>query len=138
MTGPELAAILISAQFDNAQLTEGAADAISAAFATMPRGDARVDLVGFALRPPQRAKWGNLAERDLERVDPTNQVRIRSRVAAFVESGDGDIRKVHGWSDRSNASCYALRVGRLRVFVSYEPGALVVLRVLPRGIAYKR
>jgi mRNA-degrading endonuclease RelE of RelBE toxin-antitoxin system len=52
----------------------------------------------------------------------------------FAESGHGDVRKLKGAEDR-----WRLRVGAWRVIftVAREGHALLILRVLPRGKAYR-
>lgn len=59
--------------------------------------------------------------------------RIVRAVARFADTGYGDVRKLEG-TDRE----YRLRVGEWRVrFDLTDDNAMLVLRVLPRGGAYR-
>ncbi len=74
------------------------------------------------------------ARRDLRRLDPPVQRRVTAALDTFV-AGDppkGDVRKL-------GAQEWRLRVGdwRVRFDRDDEAQAIVVLRVLPRGRAYR-
>ena len=80
-------------------------------------------------------EWTGPATHDLERMDRTTAVRVRSAVHRFIETNYGDVRPLVGFRRQ-----WRLRVGRWRVIFTYEEqtGALVVIRILPRGSAYRR
>lgn len=74
------------------------------------------------------------AEGDLDDLDPPVRDRVVSVLRRFSDTGHGDIKKLKGEKDR-----WRLRVGDWRVLFTYasEHDALLVLRVLPRGKAYR-
>jgi len=78
-------------------------------------------------------KWTSRAEHDLARLDRRTRERIRQAIYRLAEEGRGDVRPV----ERTEGE-WRLRVGRWRVRFTLQGGALVVLRVLPRGSAYKK
>lgn len=75
------------------------------------------------------------ARRDLKRLDRQTQARVVTGVEKFAETGHGDVKRLLGKDDR-----WRLRVGSWRVIFTYVPArkVLQVVRVLPRGKAYKR
>lgn len=79
--------------------------------------------------------WTRRALRDLRRLDKTITSRIISSVEAFAVTGHADIKKM---TDASGE--YRLRVGdwRVRFTKDEEIRIISVIRVLPRGEAYKR
>lgn len=74
------------------------------------------------------------AERDLDNLDPPIRDRVVDVLRRFADAGHGDVKKLKGVDDR-----WRLRVGDWRVLFTFAPDhdALVVLRVLPRGTAYR-
>jgi mRNA interferase RelE/StbE len=78
--------------------------------------------------------WTPAAEKDLRRLDPPTRERVRQALARLAATGQGDVRRLQGLADE-----YRLRVGHWRVRFRFEAasGALDVLRVLPRGRAYR-
>ena len=81
-----------------------------------------------------RVEWTPAAERDVRRLDRQTQTRIRRAVSRFAAAGQGDVRRLRGYERE-----WRLRVGSWRVRFTLVPDAqiLVVLRVLPRGQAYR-
>jgi mRNA interferase RelE/StbE len=79
-------------------------------------------------------EWTPAAERDLRRLDAQVRERIRRTVYRFVETGYGDVQRLRGTVNE-----WRLRVGDWRVrFTEDQAGqAIIVLRVLPRGGAYR-
>jgi mRNA interferase RelE/StbE len=79
-------------------------------------------------------EWTPAAERDLRRLDRRTQTRIRLRVTRFATMGEGDVRRLRGYERE-----WRLRVGQWRVRFTLSPDlqTLIVLRVLPRGQAYR-
>ena len=70
---------------------------------------------------------------DLARRDPASARRIRQRVAAFAETGQGDMRKLEGRADQ-----WRLRIGTWRVVFTFDPpGSITVLNVSDRRDAYR-
>ena len=78
-------------------------------------------------------KWTPRAEHDLARLDRRTRERIRQAVYRLAGEGRGDVRPVEGAGRE-----WRLRVGRWRVRFTLQDDALVILRVLPRGGAYKK
>lgn len=78
--------------------------------------------------------WSRRAVQDLRNLDPPDARRVVSRVERFATTGHGDVKKLKGVADR-----WRLRVGDWRVFFTHvqEGDALLVLRVRPRGKAYR-
>jgi mRNA interferase RelE/StbE len=69
---------------------------------------------------------------DLAKRDPATARRIRQRVAAFAQSGQGDLKKLEG-----RGSTWRLRVGSWRVIFTFDPpGSITVLAVSDRRDAY--
>jgi mRNA interferase RelE/StbE len=79
-------------------------------------------------------EWTPAAERDLRRLDAQVRERIRRAVYRFVETGYGDVQRLRGTVNE-----WRLRVGDWRVrFTEDQAGqTIIVLRVLPRGGAYR-
>ena len=74
------------------------------------------------------------AQRDLERLERATATRVVEALERFAETGQGDVRRLRGVSPPE----YRLRVGAWRVRFRYlVPGVLEVLRILPRGEAYR-
>ena len=81
-----------------------------------------------------RVDWTPAAERDVRCLDRQTQTRIRRAVSRFAAAGLGDVRRLWGYECE-----WRLRIGSWRVRFTLMPDAqsLVVLRVLPRGHAYR-
>jgi mRNA interferase RelE/StbE len=79
-------------------------------------------------------RWAPAAEKDLRRLDRSTQERVRQALVRLAETGWGDVRRLQGVEDE-----FRLRVGDWRVRFRFDDatGALDVLRVLPRGRAYR-
>ena len=82
----------------------------------------------------RQIRWTAAAEKDLGRLDYQSRERVRRAVARFAETGYGDIEHV-----QTQPGTLRLRVGDLRVLFRQAPDgdALLILRVLPRGRAYR-
>ena len=82
-----------------------------------------------------RIDWTSRALREAKRLDPPNRQRIATALDAFVEMERGDVVLLTDVTPPE----YRLRVGpwRVRFHLDRKAGALVVLRVLPRGKAYR-
>jgi mRNA interferase RelE/StbE len=79
-------------------------------------------------------EWTERALKDLARLDKRTRERIVAAVERLAATGEGDVRRLHG-RDRD---LYRLRVGEWRVLFTVLDGlVLLVLRVLPRGSAYR-
>jgi len=75
------------------------------------------------------------AERDLKQLPAPDQARIRAALDGLTSRPPiGDIRKLHGIEGE-----WRLRVGdwRVRFMLSADGRSVEVLRVLPRGRAYR-
>ena len=79
-------------------------------------------------------RWSGPALRDMRRLDQTTARRIRQTINRYAGTEYGDVISMRG-RDRE----WRLRVGQWRVlFNFYEvQDSLMVLRVLPRGRAYR-
>jgi mRNA interferase RelE/StbE len=75
------------------------------------------------------------AIKDMRRLDKLSVNRVMTAINAFAETGHGDVKKL---TDADGE--YRLRVGDWRVRFTLDDGVkiLSVIRVLPRGEAYKR
>lgn len=80
----------------------------------------------------RRVAWTRPAQHDLERLDRQTLQRITDAVMRFAATGHGDVRRLHGQRDE-----WRLRVGDWRVRFTLREHNIVVLRVLPRGSAYR-
>ncbi len=82
---------------------------------------------------PWAVKWAPRAERDLRQLDRQVAGRVRSAIGRFAASDHGDVRRLRGDPG------LRLRVGAWRVLFDYDYAAhaLIILRVLPRGRAYR-
>jgi mRNA interferase RelE/StbE len=78
--------------------------------------------------------WSRPAERDLSRFDADTARRVLDTVDRFAASGQGDVRRLQGRERQ-----WRLRVGDLRVIFTDDPqdGSIQIVRVLPRGRAYR-
>ena len=81
-----------------------------------------------------RVIWSERARRDLRRLDPSVTQRVMRAIERLAEAGIGDVRRLHGYESQ-----WRLRVGAWRVLFTMDPasGFLVIVRVLPRGSAYR-
>ena len=70
----------------------------------------------------------------MRRLDQTTARRIRQTINRYAETEYGDVISMRG-RDRE----WRLRVGQWRILFTYDhdSGNIVVLRVLPRGRAYR-
>jgi putative component of toxin-antitoxin plasmid stabilization module len=77
--------------------------------------------------------WAEAAIADLGRLDRPVAVRINAAIERLAVEDVGDVKKLHGIDE------LRLRVGAWRVRFIEDPGAgtLTILRVLPRGSAYR-
>lgn len=77
--------------------------------------------------------WTEMAKADVRRLDKPTAMRILSALHRFAESGEGDVKALHGRDE------LRLRVGDYRIFfVSTTPDAIQIRRVLHRKEAYRR
>jgi mRNA-degrading endonuclease RelE of RelBE toxin-antitoxin system len=79
--------------------------------------------------------WSSRALKDAGRLDRTARIRVAGALTRLAETGQGDLKLLQG-RDRF----WRLRVGEYRVKLHREPETrtIEVLRVLPRGRAYRR
>jgi mRNA interferase RelE/StbE len=79
--------------------------------------------------------WTRPALHDLRRLDRQVEERVRTAVRRVAETEQGDVTRLQ----EKNPPQWRLRVGDWRVRFRYEPatGTMHVLRVLPRGRAYR-
>ena len=78
--------------------------------------------------------WSTVAEKDLRRLDPTNQRRVVDVIMRFAERHEGEVKRLQG----PLGAEFRLRAGNLRIRFRLNPdGAILVLRVLPRDQAYR-
>lgn len=75
------------------------------------------------------------AEKDLDRLPHGEQARMARAVERWATTGGGDLRAVANMGDAT----HHLRVGDWRVLLALDSTthAATILRVLPRGSAYK-
>lgn len=80
-------------------------------------------------------RWLPHAQRDLKRLDPPVRRRVIDAVTHFARTGEGDVVRLVNVDPPE----YRLRVGdwRVRFTRDDEHRLLNVLRVLPRGKAYR-
>ena len=80
--------------------------------------------------------WAASSRRDMRQVDDRTRERIRRAVDRCAVDGHGDVKRLPGrdWEWR-------LRVGDWRVSFTFpdaaDPDHVLILRVLPRGRAYR-
>ena len=77
--------------------------------------------------------WSDRAKKDAMRLDRKMRERIVDALDALAESAQGDVKQLRG-----KVPEWRLRVGDWRIRFSYGQDAIEVLRVLPRGKAYRR
>ena len=79
-------------------------------------------------------RWAESAEKDLRRLDRTNQRRVVDVVLRFAETKEGDVKRLQG----PLGAEFRLRSGSLRIrFLIESDDTIVILRVLPRDKAYR-
>jgi mRNA interferase RelE/StbE len=78
--------------------------------------------------------WEKRAADALRRLDATTARRIGQAVTRLAELEQGDVKRLHGREQE-----WRLRVGDWRVRFRYETPThtMIILRVLPRGRAYR-
>ncbi len=84
--------------------------------------------------PPRRYVLSHRAERDMRRVPIEVRIRVFAALDRYIDEAAGTARKLHGVADE-----WRIRVGDWRVrFELVEGGhTMLILRVLPRGRAYR-
>lgn len=86
----------------------------------------------------QAVQWSGPATRDMRRLDRTTAGRIRQAINRYADTGYGDVIPLRG-RERE----WRLRVGQWRALFTVDAASddvgetIVVLRVLPRGNAYR-
>lgn len=80
-----------------------------------------------------RIGWTPHALKEARRLDRQALVRVRAALDRFVATGQGDVVKLQDVDPPE----YRLRVGEHRIRFRYRGETLEVLRVLPRGKAYR-
>jgi len=82
-----------------------------------------------------RLEWHERALQDVERLDRRARERIIASLERLAETGYGDVVPLRGREGE-----WRLRVGQWRVVFTFDEvnERIVVLRVLPRGGAYRR
>lgn len=82
-----------------------------------------------------RIEWRPRALKDAEKLDHKTRERVIAALERLAKTGHGDVTKLKD----VNPPEYRLRVGDWRVRYGLDPAArvLTVLRVLPRGEAYR-
>lgn len=82
-----------------------------------------------------RLVWTERSADDLQHLDAQTRDRILKAVQRLAETGQGDVRRLEG-PERE----WRLRVGDWRVRFTHDVDqqTITVLRVLPRGRAYRR
>lgn len=80
-------------------------------------------------------EWTERALKDAERLDRTVRERVVTALERLAETGQGDLKRLGGGEPE-----WRLRVGDWRVRFTFDyAGKLIrVLRVLPRGSAYRK
>ena len=85
------------------------------------------------MNPGLRTIWKQTAKKDLRRLESALAQRLILAVEIFAETGRGDVKSLQG----SYPRMFRLRIGDWRIIFQVEGDVLNVLRVLPRGQAYK-
>ena len=83
----------------------------------------------------RRVEITSRAERDLRGIDRRVATRIVQAIRRFADTDHGDVTKLRA-TDRPE---WRLRVGQYRVRFAFSSDgtAILILRVLPRGRAYR-
>ncbi|MYB77757.1 MAG: type II toxin-antitoxin system RelE/ParE family toxin [Chloroflexi bacterium] len=81
-----------------------------------------------------RIVWSERARRDLRKLDASVSQRVVRALEELAGTGLGDVKRLRGYDDQ-----WRLRVGRWRVRFTIDPvsATLLIIRVLPRGDAYR-
>ena len=81
-----------------------------------------------------RVVWTKRAQRDLGRLDQITGDRIGRAITRLAETEQGDVKRLRGYEDE-----WRLRVGDWRVRLTFDRAteSIEVLRILPRGRAYR-
>jgi mRNA interferase RelE/StbE len=81
-----------------------------------------------------RVVWTRRAQRDLDHLDQTIADRVGRAITRLAETEQGDVKRLLGYENE-----WRLRVGdwRVRLTFDYPTESIEVLRVLPRGSAYR-
>jgi len=83
--------------------------------------------------PKKIVIWSPEARSDVRAIDRETALRVLRAINAFLESGEGDVRKL-----RPPREEFRLRVGDYRVlFLPKEQRTIEILRVLHRKDAYR-
>jgi mRNA interferase RelE/StbE len=84
---------------------------------------------------PLEIIWTDACVKDLRRLDRRIAERVRAAVRRYAETGQGDVKQLRG-----SGGDLRLRVGdwRVRFRLDFDTATMSVLRVLPRGRAYRR
>ena len=69
---------------------------------------------------------------DMKRLDKRTKTRLVEAIERFAETGYGDVKRLKGWPNEAR-----LRIGKWRVRFIQQIDSLTILRVLPRGKAYR-
>jgi mRNA-degrading endonuclease RelE of RelBE toxin-antitoxin system len=81
-----------------------------------------------------QVRWHAQALRDLRRLSTPNLRRVSEAIDALADTEAGDTKRLTGYTPPR----FRLRVGDVRVLFRFEDqDALRILRVLPRGRAYR-
>jgi mRNA interferase RelE/StbE len=77
--------------------------------------------------------WTRRSQRDLRNLDPTTATRVSRAVQRLAADQLGDVKQLQGRPE------WRLRVGDVQVLFVFDAGTqtMTVLRVLPRGRAYR-
>ena len=82
----------------------------------------------------RRVEWAKRAVKEVVRLDKPTRSRIVAAVETLATTHQGDVRRLQGREGEE----FRLRVEDWGVIFSYQgDGSLLVLRVRPRGDAYK-
>src|SRR5216684_9082626 len=74
---------------------------------------------------PAGVRWSEGADRDLRRLDPTNQRRVVDVIRRFAQAREGEVKRLQG----PLGSEFRLRSGNLRIRFLIDPdGTIVILR----------
>ena len=78
-------------------------------------------------------EWSEQARADIRRLDPPTAMRILEALARFAETGQGNVKRLHGGGGE-----FRLRVGDWRVRFAEGPRQVIrILRALHRSEAYR-
>ena len=81
-----------------------------------------------------KIEWGAPAANDMRHLDHQVAQRVRNALIRFAETGHGDMKRLRGPHEE-----WRLRVGswRVRLTLHRSTETMEILRVLPRGSAYR-